>query len=85
MYSTIKEVLRGTGQGQIAVSGTLARAEMVGTSTVYPATIELPEGMDPETLRLGMVGTATVVSDKAGLIGLLASVLLWVKAYVAYL
>jgi multidrug resistance efflux pump len=84
-YSEITDVLRGIGQGQVAVSGTLARAETVGTSTTYPAEINLPKGIDPEMLRLGMVGTATVISDKAGPIGLLATILLWVKAYAAYL
>jgi multidrug resistance efflux pump len=83
--SVIADVMRGTGQGQIAVSGTLARAESVGTSTTYPARIDLPNGVDPDMLRLGMVGTATVISDRAGPIGLLAMILLWVKAYAAYL
>jgi multidrug resistance efflux pump len=84
-YSVIKDVPRGTGQGQIAVSGTLARAEMIGTSATYPATIDVPKYIDPHLLRLGMVGTATVFSDRAGPIGLLATILLWVKAYAAYL
>ena len=84
-YSEIADVFRGTGQGQVAVSGTLARAETVGTSSTYPARIGVPKDMDPDMLRLGMVGTATVISDKAGPIGLLATILLWVKAYAAYL
>ena len=66
-------------------AGALARAETVGTSKNYPASINLPKGTDPDMLRLGMVGTATVISDKAGPIGFLATILLWVKAYVAYL
>jgi multidrug resistance efflux pump len=84
-YSAITDVVRGIGQGQVAVSGTLARAEAVGTSTTYPASIDLPKNIDPDMLRLGMVGTATVISDNAGPIGLLATVLLWAKAYAAYL
>jgi multidrug resistance efflux pump len=84
-YSAISDVYRGVGQGQVAVSGTLARAETVGTSSTFPAKIEIPKGIDPDMLRLGMVGTATVISDKAGPIGLLAMILLWVKAYAAYL
>jgi multidrug resistance efflux pump len=83
--SAIADVYRGVGQGQVAVSGTLARAETVGTSSTYPAKIDIPKGVDPDMLRLGMVGTATVISDKAGPIGLLATILLWVKAYAAYL
>lgn len=84
-YSTISDVFRGVGQGQVAVSGTLARAETVGTSSTYPAAIDIPRGVDPDILRLGMVGTATVISDKAGPVGWLATFLIWVKAYVAYL
>jgi multidrug resistance efflux pump len=84
-YSAISDVYRGVGQGQVAVSGTLARAETVGTSSTFPAKIEIPKGIDADMLRLGMVGTATVISDKAGPIGLLATILLWVKAYAAYL
>jgi multidrug resistance efflux pump len=83
--SAIADVLQGIGQGQVAVSGTLARAEAVGTSTTYPARIDIPKNVDSDMLRLGMVGTATVISDNAGPIGLLATILLWVKAYAAYL
>jgi multidrug resistance efflux pump len=84
-YSEVAEVYRGVGQGQVAVSGTLARAESVGTSTSYPVSIVVPKNIDPDLLRLGMVGTATVITDKAGPIGSLATILLWVKAYAAYL
>lgn len=83
--SEITDVVRGTGEGQVAVSGTLARSDAVGTSTTYPAFIALPGNADADMLRLGMVGTATVISDKAGPIGSLATILLWVKAYAAYL
>jgi multidrug resistance efflux pump len=81
--SEIAEVMEGIGQGQIAVSGTLARAETVGTSTTYPARI--PANLDRDMLRLGMVGTATTFSDRAGPIGILANILLWVTAYAMYL
>jgi multidrug resistance efflux pump len=83
--STIGDIVQGVGQGQIAVSGTLARAESIGTSTDYPALINIPAGIDRNMLRLGMVGTATVISDDAGPIGILANVLLWVTAYALYL
>lgn len=84
-YSSVSEVHRGTGQGQVAVSGVLARAETVGMSATYPAALEIPKNIDPDVLRLGMVGTATVISEKAGPIEVLATILLWMKAYAAYL
>jgi multidrug resistance efflux pump len=83
--SAISDVVRGVGQGQIAVSGTLARAEAVGAGSTFPAVIDLPKNVDADMLRLGMVGTATVISSEAGPIGILATILLWVKAYAAYL
>lgn len=86
VYTTrVHDITWGIGQGQVAVSGTLARVESVGASTTFPANIEMPRDVDPEMIRLGMVGTGTVISENAGAIGLLATVLLWVKAYVAYL
>jgi len=84
-HSVIGDIQQGIGQGQVAVSGTLARAESIGTSSTYPTLIEVPKGLDPDMLRLGMVGTATVISEKAGPIGKLATILLWVKAYASYL
>lgn len=83
--STVGSMVQGVGQGQIAVSGILARAETIGTSADYPALINLPADMDRNKLRLGMVGTATVISDHAGPIGILANILLWVTAYALYL
>ena len=83
--SNVEVILYGIGQGQIAVSGNLARAESVGTSTTYPVQIAIPADMDRDMLRLGMVGTATVISQGSGPIGILATVLIWVKSYVMYL
>jgi hypothetical protein len=77
--------MQGVGQGQIAVSGILARAESIGTSSDYPALINVPADIERNVLCLGMVGTATVISDDAGPIGFFATILLWVKAYAAYL
>lgn len=76
---------QGIGQGQVAVSGSLFRAETVGTSATYPALIDMPGDVDPALVRAGVVGTATVIPEGAGVIGTLASIILWVKAYGAYL
>jgi multidrug resistance efflux pump len=81
----ITEIPRGVGQGQVAVSGMLARVGSIGGARAYPAVISLPEDMDRERLRLGMPGTATVFADNAGVIGLLMSILVWVSSYTAYL
>jgi multidrug resistance efflux pump len=81
----INEILRGVGEGQFAASGVLTRVGSVGLTSEYPARISLPKDLDPATLRLGMAGSATVFSDHAGPIGVLASILLLVKAYALYI
>jgi multidrug resistance efflux pump len=84
-HATILDIPRGVGQGQVAVSGTLARVGAIGGANVFPARISLPEDIDRERLRLGMPGTATVFADNAGIIGLIMSILVWVNSYMAYL
>jgi multidrug resistance efflux pump len=84
-HAKITAIPKGIGQGQIAVSGTLARTNALGGATVFPAEISIPDGMSRDTLRLGMSGSATAFSEKAGVIGLLASILVWVSSYTAYL
>jgi multidrug resistance efflux pump len=84
-HATITAIPRGIGQGQIAVSGTLARTNTFGGATVFPAEISIPDEMNREQLRLGMSGSATAFSANAGVIGLLASILVWISSYTAYL
>ena len=84
-HATILDIPRGVGQGQVAVSGTLARVGAIGGANAFPARISLPEDIDRERLRLGMPGTATVFADNAGIIGPIMSILVWVNSYMAYL
>jgi multidrug resistance efflux pump len=83
--ATITEILEGVGQGQIAVSGTLARTTAIGGANAYPAIISIPQDVGRDRLRLGMSGKATVFADNAGVIGLIAWILIWIGAYTAYL
>jgi multidrug resistance efflux pump len=76
---------KGIGQGQIAASGTLARTNALGGATAFPAEISIPDGISRDSLRLGMSGSATAFAGNAGMIGLLASILVWISSYTAYL
>ncbi|MGY4512418.1 HlyD family secretion protein [Bradyrhizobium sp. USDA 3650] len=84
-HARIVEIPKGIGQGQVAVSGTLARTNALGGATTFPAVISIPDDISRESLRLGMSGSATTFSEKAGVIGLLASILVWISSYTAYL
>ncbi|MDH7794837.1 MULTISPECIES: biotin/lipoyl-binding protein [unclassified Beijerinckia] len=83
--ATILAIPKGVGEGEIAVSGTLARVGSIGGTSAYPAVISIPPDTHPDVLRLGTSGTATVFSETAGVIGLIAHILLWAKSYAAYL
>ncbi|MDE5458324.1 biotin/lipoyl-binding protein [Bradyrhizobium sp. CSA112] len=84
-HAKIIEIPKGIGQGQIAASGTLARTNAIGGASVFPAVISIPDEMSRDSLRLGMSGSATAFAANAGVIGLLASILVWVSSYTAYL
>ena len=84
-HARITAIPKGVGRGQIAASRTLARTTALGGATVFPAEISIPEGMSRDSLRLGISGSATAFAGNAGVIGLLASILVWVSSYTAYL
>jgi multidrug resistance efflux pump len=84
-HAKIIGIPKGVGQGEIAVSGTLAKTNAIGGTSVFPAVISIPDEMSHDTLRLGMSGNATAFAENAGVIGLLASILVWISAYTAYL
>jgi multidrug resistance efflux pump len=84
-HAKITAIPKGIGQGQIATSGMLARTNAIGGATTFPAAISIPDEMSRDSLRLGMSGNATAFAENAGVIGLLASILVWISAYTAYL
>jgi multidrug resistance efflux pump len=84
-HAKVIDIPHGIGQGQVAVSGTLARAGAIGGAKAYPAEISIPDGIDRAQLRLGMPGSATVFAENAGVIGLLMSIIVWISSYAAYL
>ncbi len=73
------------GQGQVAVSGMLAKSGAVTGAKTYPALISIPESLTRRSSRLGMSGSATVFAENAGVIGTLMSILVWISSYTAYL
>lgn len=84
-HAQVIAIPKGIGQGQVAVSGTLAKTSALGGATTFPAVISIPEDMNRDSLRLGMSGNATAFSPKAGVVGLLASIVVWISSYTAYL
>src|ERR1700681_3860070 len=52
-HAKIMAIPRGVGQGQVAVSGTLARTTALGGTSVFPAEISVPDEMSRDSVRLG--------------------------------
>src|ERR1700738_2886813 len=84
-HAKIAAIPKGVGQGQIATSGMIVRTNAIGGATAFPAAISIPDEMSRDSLRLGMSGNATAFAENAGVIGLLASILVWISSYTAYL
>jgi multidrug resistance efflux pump len=84
-HARIIAIPKGIGQGQIAVSGTLARTNALGGVAVFPTVISIPDGMSHDSIRLGMSGSATAFAGNAGVSGLLVSILVGVSSYAAHL
>jgi multidrug resistance efflux pump len=62
-HARIIAIPKGIGQGQVAVSGTLARTTALGGATVFPAEISIPDGMNRDQL-LVWVGPISSRSGK---------------------
>ena len=84
-HAKIINIPQGVGEGQISVSGTLSVSARLAEAKCYPAVISIPDEIDRAQLRVGMPGTATVFAEKAGVIGLLMSIIVWINSYAAYL
>ena len=63
----------------------LARTSALGGATVFPAELSIPDGISRGSLRPGISGSATAFAASAGVVGLLASILVWGSSYTAHL
>jgi hypothetical protein len=81
--ATIVTIPEGVGQGQVAVSGVLAKVGSVGGAKAYPAVIFDSERAWPRQ-TIGR-HAATVFAEDAGVVGKLMSFLVWISSYTAYL
>lgn len=85
LTGTISALPVGTSEGTLDLrSGLPSMRELAGVSS-FPVLIELTDTLDGNTLPFGTSGTALVVTDKAGAIGILAEILFWVTKQLNYI
>lgn len=83
--SEVIEIARGTGSGQIPVGSDILSALDIGSSGEALVVLAWPDGLDREIATTGTVGSATAFGPDAGAMGMLATVLLYVKMIGTYL
>lgn len=83
--SKVSELVPGTAQGQLAVSGLLPDLAFIGTGKTLGAVIEFPGDMPGDLAVPGTSGSATVFAEDAGAISLLAIILAYLNSWTAFL
>lgn len=83
--SEVVEIAQGTGSGQIPVGSNLLTAQDIGSGGEALVVLAWPEELDRSIATPGTVGSATAFGPDAGAMGLLATVLLYIKMIGTYL
>ena len=83
--SEVVEIAQGTGSGQIPVGASLLTALDIGNSGEALVVLAWPDGLDRDVATTGSVGSATAFGPDAGAMGMLATVLLYIKMIGTYL
>lgn len=81
----ISELPPGTAEGSLDTRSGLPSLRDLRGSAEFPILVETPDGIDPVSLPIGASGTALVMTDKAGAIGILAEILFWITKKMNYL
>lgn len=83
--SRINAMPPGTAEGAADTRTGLPRLRELRGSSEFPVLIDIPEGIAPSSLPIGTSGSALVMTDKAGPIGILAEILFWITKMMNYL
>lgn len=83
--ATIAAMPPGTAEGAVDARAALPTLRDVAGISEYLVTMDLPQDLDPGLLPLGASGTALVMTDEAGAIGVLAEILFWITKQLNYL
>jgi hypothetical protein len=84
-HARVIAIPKGIGQGQIAVSGTLAKTSAIGGASTFPAVLFVPDISAATRFGLDCRAVPLHSHPRAGMIGLLASILVWISSYTEYL
>lgn len=84
--TTVVAIIPGVGEGTLGgATGALPAVSQLLGADAFAARLALPEDLPEHALRLGMTGSATLITDEAGAVELLARVLFWLQMQFNYL
>lgn len=82
---TVVSLPVGTAEGAVDLrTGLPSLRDLAGVSS-YLVLIEVPDQINIEDFPFGTSGTALVITDKAGAIGVLAEILFWITKKLKYI
>lgn len=83
--SKVVEIASGSSSGQIPVGSDILGAADIGNSGEILVVLAWPDGLDRTVASVGSIGSATAIGPDAGAMGILATVLLYLKMIGTYL
>jgi RND family efflux transporter MFP subunit len=83
--SKVVEIAPGTSSGQIPVGADILGADDIGSTGEALVVLAWPDGLDQDVATAGTIGSATAFGPDAGAMGILATVLLYMKMIGTYL
>ena len=82
--SKVRQIPSAIGNAQFYASGQLEVITADRMTTLYMVFIDLPEDFPSEQVRLGLAADVRIYSAQAGVVGMVATILQWVQASLAY-
>ena len=77
--SEVQEFVSGIQEGQILATGQLDPVQRRRMVRGYPVLLTLPEDFPPELRKVGLAASATIVTESAGPIAIVAWVMQWIQ------
>ena len=74
----VKRIGTAVGEGQYLASGQLAMTSEQRTTRIYPIIVAIPEEFPLELRKVGLSASATIYTENAGVVGIVATILQWV-------
>ncbi|MBW1688469.1 MAG: HlyD family secretion protein, partial [Deltaproteobacteria bacterium] len=80
----VRNIPSAIGEAQIAVAGLLPRAGEQRMTRLYPVVVTLPDEFPREQIRHGLAARVYIMTENAGPLGFVATILHWVQSSMDY-